>query len=228
MLTFPCFSFATWRPQLVGQAITGGQATNNLVQTVKTDGGGRWIFTLGDANLNERIKLKAWRAFEAILDGGATEVILMLCDRRQMPGFVSGSAGRTLERIPHSDGALFDDGSGYSQDTPGGTQTTTGAGARRAVTLDLGAVDGIEGGEHFSILHEDAGWRLYRVAQVVGETITFRPPLREAIPAGTLLEFEHPRCVVRLMDLESYAPTVERLRYARGSVQFMESFGYAE
>lgn len=221
MLTFPCFKFLSWRPRLAGQVTTGGQATSGQVQTAQTDGGGRWIFELVDASLNKRLQLKAWRAFEAILDGGVTEVILMLCDRRQSPGFANGQA---TGGIPHSDGSLFSDGSGYSQ-TSGSTFLAQAA-ARRATTLTLDSVEGIEGGENFSILHEVAGWRLYRLATVEGNQITFRPPLREAIAASTQLEFENPRCVVRLFDPEGYAPTVERLRYARGTVTFMESFDY--
>lgn len=222
MLTFPCFKYLTWRPRYVGQVQTGGQATNGQVQTAKTDGGGRWVFDLGDANLNKRIDLKAWRAFEMILEGGVTEVILELCDRRQMPNYVAGdSAG-----IPHSDDALFSDDTGYSNGAASPVYSTSG-GALRAVSMTIDAPAGIEGGEHFSILHPTAGWRLYRIATIIDNVITFRPPLREATPAGVQLEFEVPRCVVRLLDAENYAPTVERLRYSRASASFVESFDYA-
>lgn len=223
MLTFPCFKFATWRPRLSGRVVTGPQSTSGQIQTAKTDGGGRWMFELGDANLNDRLALKAWRAFEAILDAGVTEVILELCDRRQMPGFESAPAPYG---VPHSDGTPFSDGTLYGQPTIPETLTTVDA-SLRAVTLSLDNAAGIQGGEYFSIEHPNAGWRLYLVGQVFGDQITFRPPLREAVASGVRVEFERPRCVVRLIDPDAYAATVTRLRFAKGGAVFMESFDYA-
>jgi len=221
MLEFPSFSFQTWRPRLDGVALTGGQSTSNTVQTVKTDGGGRWLFEMGDSNLNQVQSLKLWRAYEALLDGGATEVILKLCDRRQSTGWPYV----IVDNVPHDDDTLFDDDTGYSQEST--SPIYAGAAALRATSMSVNSDSLIAPGEHFSIEHPTAGWRLYRVGARDGAVITFRPPLREAIAAGTFLETEQPRCVVRQIDASSFAPAVTRHRYAKGSAAFMESFDYA-
>jgi hypothetical protein len=77
--------------------------------------------------------------------------------------------------------------------------------ALRTTTLQVAFVDAapLLGGEPFSILHPVRGKRLYGIHSV-GETvggvteITIRPPLREAIAAGTELDFDNPGCVMRL------------------------------
>jgi hypothetical protein len=55
----------------------------------------------------------------------------------------------------------------------------------RSISRSMSAGD-LQGGESFSILHGDMGWRLYEISTVVMDdatsgTITFNPPLRQAI-----------------------------------------------
>lgn len=234
MYFFPKFKFQSWRPSIIGAAVTGGISTSGQVQTVKTDGGGRWKLEASGANLNDPAYLKAWRQFEAIFDGGAQEVIINLCDRRNAPfPIVNGRPVYGEQDIPFDDGAMFDDGAGWAQS--GISAKITLDAALRGTTLNIRVDQGapLIGGEHFSLLHPNALKRLYRIRSIVAADgagnyqITIRPPLREAVSAGTEIDFDNPGTVCRLLDVEGYAPTVDKHRYARGTLTAVESFDYA-
>jgi hypothetical protein len=84
------------------------------------------------------------------------------------------------------------------------------------------------GGESFSIAHDTMDWRLYEIATVdmtssTTATITFNPPLREAIEAGTPLEFDRPRCRMRLANPGSMDLSVVPWTFNSASVDFVES-----
>ncbi len=233
METFPGFPFNSWRPYLAGQTVTGGQSTSGQVQTAKTDGGGRWVFEAADADLFDRGQLTLWRKYEALLDGGATEIIVALCDRRQAPvPIIDGKPYFGSRNLPHSDGALFSDGTGYAQDPI--YAETGGSAALRATTISLHMIQSgdVVGGEHFSIDHATAGRRLYRIAKVLSDdgagnlSVQIRPPLREAITAGMEADFNNPGCVMRQSSAD-IAPAVEGHILAKASITFMESFDYA-
>ena len=57
-----------WR--LVGSAITGGQSVSGITQSVSSTGGGFWMVD-AEFSLGTKDKIRAWRAWEAILDGGS-------------------------------------------------------------------------------------------------------------------------------------------------------------
>jgi hypothetical protein len=73
------------------------------------------------------------------------------------------------------------------------------------------------------------GWRLYEIGTVVytdasHAVISFNPPLREAISAGTQLEFDRPRCTMRLTAPGAMDLTVTPWTFNSASVQFVEGF----
>lgn len=230
---FPGFPFNSWRVYLAGQVVTGGQSTSGQVQTAKTDGGGRWVVEAADAQLFERGQLNLWRKFEALLDGGGTEVVVPLCDIRQAPvPVIDGKPYFGSRDLPHSDGALFSDGAGYAQ-LPVYAETG-GSAPLRATTIPLHMIQAgdVIGGEHFSLDHATAGRRMYRIARVVSDddagnlVVQIRPPLREAITAGMVADFNKPGCVMRQATAEA-APAVEGHILASASISFIESFDYA-
>jgi hypothetical protein len=134
----------------------------------------------------------AWRALTEGMDGGAQAVIVLLCSERLFQ-----PVGDRIT-VDHSDGTPFDDGSPYAS---GGAEYEAAASAAlRATSMPImgGAEKPVIGGELFSIEHPNWGWRAYRVIMIDGSTITFRPPLREAVTPGTPLEFDTPRCKMRI------------------------------
>ncbi|WP_447724646.1 hypothetical protein [Sphingomonas koreensis] len=202
---------------LTQRVISGGTSLSNQEDTIATDGGGSWFFELAEPYLDEVPIARAWRALSGYL-GDGRPTIVRICDARHQP-----SAG--FATAPHSDGTPFSDGSEYLS---GSTEVSVTADAPlRGTTLaidDSTIPDGLGGGERFSIAHPGMLERLYQITEIGedGATISFVPPLREAVTAGTLLNFDDPRCVMRRDgDMRSGA----RLGYAESSgVRFVEHF----
>jgi hypothetical protein len=134
--------------------------------------------------------------------------------------------------IPHSDGTLHSDGTGYAQSAIDAVTDPDTAYPLRATTMRIEMRVGatLVGGESFSILHPGMGWRLYEIGTVdylddgVTADITFMPPLREAIPASTQLEFDRPRCLMRLGGPNSMDLSVAPWTFNVASVDFVEAF----
>jgi hypothetical protein len=55
-------------------------------------------------------------------------------------------------------------------------------------------------------------------------TVTVRPPLREATAVGTRVEFDYPKCVVKLADPDAMDLPLERRLYGSASPVFVEDF----
>jgi hypothetical protein len=141
--------------------------------------------------------VKAARALDGLLDGGATDVIVSLTEDQYWP------TGLAVTEVPFSSGALFSNGEGFAVVPPGAV--TTESAALRATTLSVSALRGpIEGGERFSIIHTTKGKRLYKAVSVEDGTITIRPPLREAVASGVDLDFLQPGVVCRLANPDEF------------------------
>lgn len=218
--TFPTclFSFATREIAIRQNIISGGMALDGTDTVIATDGGGRWVAQYGNAPLNRREKVMAWRAARAILDGGTVPIIFPVCDARHQP--VLGSRG-----VPHSDGSPFSDESLYSGG--GGTVHAAADAPLRSTSMTL-AIETLGkpliGGERFSIDHPTWRHRMYEIKTIDGEQITFRPPLREAVAAGTEINFSDPRCVMRLAAESDMAAPLNGPRTATGSITLVEDF----
>jgi hypothetical protein len=55
-------------------------------------------------------------------------------------------------------------------------------------------------------------------------TVTFMPPLRQATPDGTVIEFDRPRCTMRLAKTSSMDLSVAPWTFNTASVDFVEAF----
>lgn len=156
-------------------------------------------------------------------------------DSRNIPRPIIGG-------IPHSDSSLFSDGAGYSQFTVFGTMGTTAALNAGQITLNIyGASRNLRWSDWFSIYHPTKGWRAYRywestdpvpVAETVeGVAVTgsqyvlsLDKPLREAVPAGTRIEFARPRCVMKFPSGFSLAWDAQGFWQSSPTMQFVEGF----
>lgn len=200
-----------------GRVVSGGTSLSGQEDVIATDGGGRWFFELTNPYLDGRRVAKAWRALSAHL-GAGQPIIVRICDTRHQPtnGF---------EQVPHSDGAPFSDGGLYLS---GDCDIVTAADAAlRSTSLAIDIVtlpEPLVGGERFSIVHDTMLDRIYEISEISEDrtTVFFTPPLREAVPAGTELNFEDPRCVMR-RDGDMRSPTT--MGYAESpGVRFVEHF----
>ncbi|KEA07477.1 hypothetical protein [Rhizobium rhizogenes] len=135
--------------------------------------------------------------------------------------------------IPHSDGSLFSDTSGYSQATVWGEIT-------EAANLNAGVISmrvyglsrPLRWSDWFSIYHATKGWRAYRywdVLAVIDEenpvyTLALAPPLREAVSVGDRVEFARPRFVAKFKADFTLPSVVEAFFVTQQTIQFSEAF----
>ncbi|MEH6676126.1 hypothetical protein [Phenylobacterium sp.] len=226
MITWPFTTLTPYeeRWSLDGVALTGGPSVSGLNRFARTDGGGFWTCQQ-KFFFHSPAQIKAARAIEAQLDGGATSIIIPAFERP----FAPYPNGYSSHLVPHSDGTPFSDDTLYE----GGLidVTLAEAAALRATSLPLTvtAAASLEGGERFSIVHPVLGKRLYTVASV-GEAvdgvqaITCRPPLREAATAGTELDFDKPGCVMRLANAREFLSALNVARHMTCESVWVESF----
>lgn len=189
------FGFDDWDFRIEGMALSPGPSLSGIEEPIRTDGGGYVAADFANGVLNKRESVLAWRAVTTAMDGGVNPVTVILCDRRHQP--VVGLPGG----VPHSDLTPFSDGSLYT--TKGASGEVQAAAALRAVELvgQLITQRPLIGGEWFSILHPTWGHRAYNIMGLYPEgsntRLVFRPPLREALTAGTAIELDTPRCRMR-------------------------------
>lgn len=214
----------SWQP--LSSTISPGQTLYGAAARIRTDGGGLWRCEYGSISLRNPDHVRAWRALEALCDGGMSPIIVPMCDKRHFPApVVDGKPVYSIDQIPHSDDTFFGDGSGYAQSVVDASVVQDAP--LRAVSLTAAFLTGgpLRGGEFFSIDHPTQGWRLYQVATVDDQgAITFRPPLREAVTEGTHLEFDRPRCVMMLADPNVMKLTLSMRRFADPDISFIEYF----
>ena len=195
----PCaFGFRTTDIRRVGNVVDGGTSLSGFQDEIETTGGGHLQADFTNGFTRDKLTGNAWRAL-ADMDGDEAVVVMLCAERLFQPVGAFAS-------VPHSDATPFSDGSEYDSGSSGTYVLASGA-ALRATTMSLstGQAAALIGGEIFSIEHPNWGWRAYRVRSVAGDTITFRTPLREAVTAGTALEFDRPRCQMRKISTTSNA-----------------------
>lgn len=220
-VTFPTalFAFDEQEIDIERRSLSGGTALSGEEDTIQIDGGGRWFAEFANGPLLEREHTLAWRAITALLEEGATQIIVPFCDPLHQPYGNEHDA-------PHSDGTPFSDDTIYSGGGP--VASMAAAAALRATTLNLAITlaQPLIGGEHLSIEHPTKGWRAYRVVTIPEQTettatVTVRPPLREAVTAGEVVDFANPRC---LMVQQGRASTKTEIGlYGEAAIRFVEA-----
>lgn len=201
------------------RTVSGGTALSGDETLIGTDGGGRVFVEMDDFYLDEPQTALAWSAISALMDGGLRPMIVPICDAVHQPtnGFVY---------VPHSDGTSFSDETLYEQGTSVVHLAEDAILRAATLQLDITALGrALLGGEWLSIDHGTWRWRAYKIAEIIAQdgvsaTITIRPTLREATLAGAIVDFDNPRCVMRL-DGEMRAP--RNMGYAEGKpLRFVE------
>lgn len=220
---------------LLGVAVSPGQTMKSVAPLMRSDGGGFWSCQMTDVSLSgggalrgkdrQRVSTLLWRAVRQICDGGVNAIVVPRNDALFRPWPVGVASTRL--NSPHSDVSLFSDGSGYDQTV---IDITCSAAELRDTSLAISIQNAaaLLGGESFSINHPSMGWRLYEIATVVMQTsttgvVTFNPPLREDVAAGTKLEFDRPRCTMRLAAPSAMDLTVNPWTFNSASVGFVET-----
>ena len=195
MLVFPTylFDFAGAEVDIERRRVSGGEALSGDETTILTDGGGRVFAEYAEPHLDPREHALAWRALSDHL--ADQPIIVPLGDvRHQMVREVHVPPGG----LPWWTEAEYIAGQE--------THASSAEAAFRATQIDIAIIYHevpLRPGMWFSIRH--AAWchRAYRIKQVISQTsaaatVTFNPPLREAVPSGTRIELADPLCTMRL------------------------------
>ncbi len=146
-----------------------------------------------------------------------------------------------IRGIPHSDGSLFSDESGYSQATVFGTFESPAPLNAGQVTVNIfGASRNLRWSDWMSTYHETRGWRAFRYYEasdpvevmrtVEGQVYTgqqyqlaISPPLREAVVAGQRIELARPRFAGRFPRGFNLEWAVKPPFHSQATVRFIEA-----
>lgn len=209
---------------IVGNTAVSGQTATSSVD-IRSDGGGLWSASLNNIQFWDQSFTLLWRAVRQQCNGGINPIIVPRNDGVFAP-FPVGP--QPYNDIPHSDGTLFGDGVGYYQSIIDITCNSGAALRATSMTFNLNNCGSLRGGEVFSILHLTFGWRMYEIGSVTQidathAVVTFNPPLREAVTDGTQLEFDRPRCVMKLAKSSAMDLNITTWPFSLATVKFIES-----
>jgi len=188
-------------PELSARVIAPGLSGAGVIPKMSVDGGGLWTIAFGEIQLSTPAHRQAWRAINAMCDGGVNKLIIPFVDLPHQPWpIVSGKPLTSYDTIPHDDGSLFSDGSGYVQSVIDAEIVTSAALRSTSLRIRMNYSGGLMGGEHFSIEHPVMSHRMYRIGRVVERDdgdfdVVIRPPLREAVSGGEILDFDAPKSI---------------------------------
>lgn len=219
------------RTRLSNQSLSGGVSVAGNTQTSVVSGGGHWLSDLSQIVLYTENHVRAARAWSALLDGGATQFIMPFFDLAMAPRPIVSGAYALPAATTRTVTDYFNQPVNYAATLI--SASNVGAQALRSTTMVINIATGSQpyGGEHFSINHSTVGWRLYRIVQVTAVagsqyTCTIRPPLRQALAGGEAVEFDVPRCTMKLVasKAEALDPDVQLGRRARVDASFEEAF----
>lgn len=206
-----------------GSVITGPTSLTGQNQVAQSDAG-YWVAAFDVAFIGAGTSLKVWRALRGLLEGGAHQVRVPVCDEAQAPW--PGPVQRpTLTRW--SGGSTFASWSGgadWSQPTIAVKVATAADIRATSLAVTALAAGDITGGEYFSL-----GEHLYVVRAILAVaggayTLGIWPPLREAAAINDTLNFDAPVCKMRLMGESEMDLALGRLWQAAPSVNFVEVF----
>jgi hypothetical protein len=213
-------------PMNVGGPISAA----GLQQLVGTDAG-FWRLTLGGVPIRTADQVREWRWLVVAAKGGLEDIIVGVHDCRQAPRPIKGRGVRT-GGTPHSDGALFSDGSGYSESLVRMSLHADAAQRATTITINIAIAGEVRRGMFFSIAN-----RLYMVMSVptvlvtggafgAGRRISFAiwPPLRSAASAGAAVEFGEPKATMRMTDPDSGLLNLRSGRFGDPSIDLVEAW----
>lgn len=212
-----------WNPDLAprgisftrrGASVGGPPSFSGRSQVGEVDAG-YWMAKLNTVNAGGKANVLAFRRQFGRQQGGAHQILVPVFDRANAPWV---TAGVYAASTTYSDGTIYTDGTSYAD--PVIIVSLTSAAARRAtqITPTVTSAGTISGGEYFS-----AGVHLYTIDEVNDDgTWTIWPPLREALASGYELNFDNPKCLMRLLNEGDDDLLLERGGYGFPDLTFIE------
>ncbi|GGO96589.1 hypothetical protein [Stakelama pacifica] len=213
----PLFAFESDNIDIEAQILSGGTSITGIEDVISTDGGGHWFAEFGAAYIDDPELERAYRACSRHLDGGTPMTVLFTDARAQGQGDI---------RLPIGGLPFWDESDFPTANTGAVVKTDAALRATQITITATGLSLPPSFGVKFTIVHPTVRARCYEVAEIVSisgadTTIKFKTPLREAVSAGTPVDFLNPRCVMRR---DGAMPTPKSMGYPDGSVRFVEHF----
>lgn len=207
----------------------GPRSFSGKRQSIAVDAG-FWVAELTGFPVLETDAILDWRGTIAALEGSTNDLIIGPFDHLRAPA--PSGLPPVIGGIPHSDGAFFSDGAGYSQSTIRVRLAAALDLRATSATLIVDAAGPIRKGMYFTIWAMEGGVVLPRmyiitkppVANGNRVNIQFRPPLRTEAAAGSDVDFADPKLVMNLADPESGELDLAYGRFGRPSISLEESW----
>lgn len=207
-----------------GAARYGGRTLNGSARVTSWQAGGLWRGKYIQIGLHEPEKVLLLEAIEAILDAGAEPMAIPLLPLARAPlSYATGPA-------PHSDGSPFSDDSEYAGSNIRGVLAENAEIFGTLLTFTWSGPVHIFGGD-FEVAAPE-GPRAHRIKRFRSRAgapgafiyqVEISPPLRCDLVAGAPLDFENPRCLMRLTNPEAFAPVLEFGEYGFIDAEFVEA-----
>ena len=211
--------------------VSGGVSLGGSEQIVAS-AGSRWGASM-TLPIFDNEGVLAMRALRSKLDGRANPIVLPNFDGQRQSWPVEPLTGRVVTpRVAHwLDGTRGLDGTAYAgEDIPdraeisGTVMTATAIGATQ-VSINMTQGGPLKEGQQFGVF----GLRLHEIARILSvsgavTTVEFRPRLRGAVAAGAPVQFTHPRCLMRCLNLNDESRRLELMRFATLDLEFVEYF----
>lgn len=223
-----------------GSSLDGGRNSLGEGITMEMTGGGVVTASYEDCKIKDKEQFRYINQLGARLNGSFRFVNVPIITDWFGPFPTIGKLpAPNVGGIPHSDGALFSDSTGYSQTTVWGEVTEAAALNAGILKMKIyGMPRRLDWSEWFSIYHPTKGWRAYRFWDIVEELangsdsggsyqeyrLAIGPALREAVPVGTRVEFARPRFVAKFPAGFTLPSVVEAFFVTQQSIQFTEAF----
>lgn len=222
-------SLLRWRP--ASSFITGPSSIFGEAQRRNPRPGWRWVAEFGNIHVKNNHGL-----LEAVLLKWRLGGELMLVPR------IAGPQRPTLDGdgvilTPHSDETPFSDDSLYGQTSISAELVDSIALGATTARISVTGARALTGGEPFEMIGPVYLNRLYSVIRILeapedgpdGEyTVLFGPNAREALPAGTAVNFADPHCVMRPVFDDSMWPTYSPGFFGAVNLTFEETFNMSD
>lgn len=220
-----------WDPLLAPRGVNfsrrgmtvGGPPTLTGRNQVAQGDAGYWVASFTRVVAGPAATVLAFEALKAKLEGGAHQVQVPTYEDDRAPWPASGGrAANAYAEQPYSDGTYHTDGHGFYRPSIIVLSSSDAALRATSISFTITTAGTIRAGNKFSIFD-----RLYVLKELLSSsgsnrTYSISPPLREAVPSGTRLNFENPICRMRLVSEAEMDLTLERGIYGFSDITFIE------
>lgn len=216
---------------LINATASPGSTVSGSMPFSVIAGGGLWAAARNELAHVKDDDVRLFRALRSGALAGARPLIVYRNDATLPPFPLDGSGHQITDygQIPFGDLATFDDGSCFYQPVIDAYVVADADLNDTSITIAFRYGGPLRAGESFSLNHPQQGWRLYEIASVTingagHSVVKFSPWLRDKIVAGSPVEFDQPRCTMKMSDGKAMDLNFATYPFTRPTATFIEYF----